>query len=77
MCLMAPKSEKKETQTIEEALMELDSIVERLESADISLEESFLTYQSGMKLLKECSEKIDTVEKKMLMMNEDGELSEF
>lgn len=74
---MAPKSEKKETQTIEEALMELDSIVERLESADISLEESFLTYQSGMKLLKECSEKIDTVEKKMLMMNEDGELSEF
>lgn len=74
---MAPKSEKKETQTIEEALIELDNIVERLESADISLEESFLTYQSGMKLLKECSEKIDTVEKKMLMMNEDGELSEF
>lgn len=51
--------------------------MEQLERADVSLEESFLIYQTGMKLLKECSEKIDTVEKRMLMMNEDGELSEF
>ena len=48
----------------------------KLKSRD-ELEESFLIYQTGMKLLKECSEKIDTVEKRMLMMNEDGGLSEF
>ena len=58
-------------------LKKLDGIVEQLERADVSLEESFLIYQTGMKLLKECSEKIDTVEKRMLMMNEDGGLSEF
>ena len=63
--------------TIEESLKELDSIVERLESRDISLEDSFSIYQKGMELLKQCSGKIDTVEKKMLKMNEDGELSEF
>ena len=76
---MTPELREKEEQdkSIEESLEELDKIVERLESADISLEESFLIYQAGMKLLKECSEKIDTVEKRMLMMNEDGELSEF
>ena len=73
---MTPDLKQKETQTIEEAF-ELDGIVEQLERADVSLEESFLIYQTGMKLLKECSEKIDTVEKRMLMMNEDGELSEF
>lgn len=63
--------------TIEESLKELDGIVEKLESRDISLEESFTMYQKGMELLKQCSKKIDTVEKKMLKVNEDGELSEF
>ena len=63
--------------TIEESLKELDGIVEKLESRDISLEESFAMYQKGMELLKQCSSKIDRVEKKMLKINEDGELSEF
>ena len=63
--------------TIEESLKELDDIVEKLESREISLEESFTMYQKGMELLKQCSSKIDRVEKKMLKINEDGELSEF
>ena len=62
---------------IEESLKELDGIVEKLESRDISLEESFAMYKKGMELLKQCSSKIDRVEKKMLKINEDGELSEF
>lgn len=66
-----------EEKTIEDSLQELDGIVERLESRDISLEESFAMYQKGMELLKQCSGKIDRVEKKMLKMNENGELSEF
>lgn len=63
--------------TIEESLKELDDIVEKLESREISLEESFTMYQIGMELLKQCSGKIDKVEKKMLKINEDGDLSEF
>lgn len=66
-----------EEKTIEDSLQELDGIVERLESRDISLEDSFAMYQKGMELLKQCSGKIDRVEKKMLKMNENGELSEF
>ena len=49
---MTPDLKQKETQTIEEAFEELDGIVEQLERADVSLEESFLIYQTGMKLLK-------------------------
>ena len=63
--------------TIVESLKELDDIVEKLESREISLEESFTMYQKGMELLKQCSGKIDKVEKKMLKINEDGDLSEF
>ena len=63
--------------TIEDGLQELDKIVERLESRDISLEDSFAMYQKGMEVLKQCSRKIDMVEKKMLQMIIDGDLSEF
>lgn len=63
--------------TIEESIKELDLIVQRLESREISLEDSFVMYQKGMELLRQCSGKIDAVEKKMLKINEDGGLSEF
>ena len=63
--------------TIEESLQELDLIVQRLESREISLEDSFVMYQKGLELLRQCSDKIDTVEKKMLKINEDGGFSEF
>ena len=69
--------EVREDLTIEESLKELDGIVERLESREISLEDSFSIYQKGMELLRQCSSKIDTVEKNMLKINENGEFSEF
>jgi len=63
--------------TLEQAFGGLDAIVEKLESREISLEDSFTEYKKGMELLKLCNEKIDRVEKKMLQINEDGEYSEF
>lgn len=63
--------------TVEEIFQKLDTAVEKLESRDISLEDSFHLYSEGMDLLRKCSEKIDTVEKKMLQMSENGDLREF
>ncbi len=63
--------------TVEEIFKNLDMTVEKLESRDISLEDSFRLYAQGMDLLRQCNEKIDTVEKKMLQMSENGEFSEF
>ena len=68
---------KKENRTIEKTMEALDQIAKRLESNEITLEESFQIYKEGMELLQYCSSKIDTVEKKMLQMNEDGTVSEF
>lgn len=62
---------------IEDVFQELDVIAEKLESSDTSLEDSFRLYKKGMELLKYCRGKLDTVEKKMLQMDEDGTLREF
>ena len=62
---------------IEDVFQELDVIAEKLESSYTSLEDSFRLYKKGMELLKYCSGKLDTVEKKMLQMDEDGTLREF
>lgn len=64
-------------QSLEELFLELETILEKMEEDDISLEQSFLLYEKGMKKLKLCQEKIDLVEKKMLVINGAGELTEF
>ena len=66
-----------EEKTLEESFSQLSAIVERLENDELSLEESFDVYQKGMGLLQECNSKIDTVEKKMMKLNANGEISEL
>ena len=70
-------SENEKEMTLDEAFLELDGIIEALESREITLEESFSKYQQGMEFVKKCSEKIDTVEKKVLALDENGETYEF
>ena len=66
-----------EEKPLEEMFTELDLLAGTLEDRETSLEDSFRLYRQGMELLKLCSEKLDTVEKKMLQLNEDGTFSEF
>ena len=61
--------------TVEERLEKLDEIVRKMEDTKIPLEESFHLYEEGIKALKECSEKIDTVEKQVMKLTEDGGLA--
>lgn len=69
-------TEKKE-QTLEELFAELDQVASELEKGDLSLEESFQLYRDGMEKLKQCNQKINEVEKKVLILEESGELHEF
>lgn len=64
-------------QTLDEVFVQIDEIVEQLEGEDVSLEESFQLYHKGMDMLKICNEKIDTIEKKMMILDENGEEHEF
>ena len=64
-------------QSLEKVFGQLDEIVEQLEAEDVSLEDSFALYHKGMDLLKVCNEKIDTIEKQMMVLDENGEEHEF
>ncbi len=63
--------------TLEQAFDQLDEIVKQLESENISLEDAFRDYKEGMDLLKYCSDSIDTVEKSVLQLNDEGETDAF
>lgn len=70
-------SEKNTDVTLEENFEKLDEMLKSLESRDITLEDSFSLYQQGMELIRQCNDKIDTIEKRMKIMNEEGELVDF
>lgn len=63
--------------TLEKAFEELEKIIEKMNDREVTLDESFALYTEGTKLLKLCSEQLDMVEKKMLVLSEEGELREF
>ncbi|MCD7735859.1 MAG: exodeoxyribonuclease VII small subunit [Lachnospiraceae bacterium] len=68
---------KTEELSLEDSFKKLDEVLERLEDREIPLEDAFTLYQQGLELLRRCNEKIDTVEKKILIMNGDGGFDEF
>lgn len=57
---------------VEESFELLDQMIEKLESDDVTLEESFQIYQKGMQLLKDVHQTIDGYEKKIQLLNADG-----
>lgn len=56
---------------VEETFAALDRIIGKLEKGDGSLEDAFADYEEGMKLVKSCNEKIETIEKKILVLSGD------
>ncbi len=72
---MAAKREK--DMTLEETFAGLEEVIRTMEQGEISLEESFKLYHKGMDMLKSCNDKIDKVEKKMLVLDSEGAAYEF
>ena len=69
------RTEKKEN--LEEMFDRLDQVIGTLEGEDVSLEEAFGLYDQGMKLIRRCNQTINEVEKKILVLDENGEKHEF
>ena len=67
----------KEEKTLEEVFGELENVIGEMEKPDVSLEDSFRLYHKGMDMLKSCNEKIDKIEKKMLILDDEGVSHEF
>lgn len=71
------ESTVKENRTLEELFQELDGMMRQMEEPGLSLEQSFSLYHRGIELLKACNDKIDTVEKQIQILEENGEYHEF
>lgn len=63
--------------SLEDAFAKLDLLISELEKPEQSLEASFKAFEEGMQLVKYCNDSIDRVEKKVLVLGQDGELDEF
>jgi exodeoxyribonuclease VII small subunit len=59
-----------ENRTFEAALQELEDHVRRLDSGELPLEESLQTFESGVKLVRECSELLDGAEQRITELTE-------
>lgn len=69
-------SEEKQL-SLEEAFRQLETVVEKLEQPETTLEESFLAYKEGVSLVKLCNGMIDKVEKEVRILSEGGTEDEF
>jgi exodeoxyribonuclease VII small subunit len=62
--------------TFEESLNELEKIVKQLEDGDLPLEKSLKLFEDGVKLSRECRERLTAAERRIevLMKDSDGAL---
>ena len=56
------KQEKPESLSFEQALNELESVVEQLEAGQLSLQDSLTLYQRGQQLSQRCNALLDAAE---------------
>ena len=69
---------KKKAATFESALEELEQLVERLESGDLPLDEALTDFERGVKLTRECQQKLASAEQKVkVLMEENGKVQEL
>ena len=61
----------------EQALHELEGIVQELESEVSNLDAALALFERGQALAKQCSELLERAELRVQQLSEDGELTEF
>jgi exodeoxyribonuclease VII small subunit len=66
------------TLSFEEAMEQLETIVDRLEEGDVPLEEAISIYKNGMELSKLCHKKLKSVEEQLTeILTSDGQKETF
>lgn len=67
----------KSNETFEKNLEELETVASELERGNLSLEQAIEMFEKGIKLSKECSQKLDKAEKKInILVQGDNGLEE-
>jgi exodeoxyribonuclease VII small subunit len=76
---VSDKSKQDTTQdnavNFETALEELESLVLKMESGDLSLDESLKAFERGVKLARQCQNELKNAELKVQALTDEGELA--
>ena len=79
LCAMSKQSDKKvnDEPGFEQALAELEELIDKIESGQIGLEECLTHYERGMKLIGRCKGVLDQAQTRIakLNVNADGSLA--
>ncbi len=68
---------KEENKSFEELMETLEGIVQDLEKGNLNLDESVAKFEEGMKIAKECSQILESAEKRItILLENNGEISE-
>ncbi len=67
----------KKEKTFEEALRELEEIVNRLEGGDLPLEEALQLFEEGVRLSRSCHTKLDEAQRRVeiVLKDESGKMT--
>ncbi|MCC6077528.1 exodeoxyribonuclease VII small subunit [Pseudomonas sp. GCM10022188] len=69
---------KKTAPDFEQSLSELQTLVERLESGELSLEDSLAAFEQGIRLTRECQGALSQAEQKVqILLGQNGETAPF
>ena len=72
---MAKRPERQDSDAppdFEQALKELETIVERMEQGDLSLEESLRQFERGIALTRSCQEALKAAEQRVQILTEEN-----
>lgn len=77
---MAKNSKTEDVPTFENALEQLEKLVDSMEQGDMSLDDSLKAFEEGIKLTRQCQKSLDEAEQKvkiLLQNTAEAELEPF
>jgi exodeoxyribonuclease VII small subunit len=57
----------------EDALEKLEDIVKKMETGDLTLEESLKSFEEGIKLVRVCTKKLDDAQRRVELLIKEGD----
>ncbi len=73
-------AKRKQSQTFEASLTELETLVDSMESGDLPLDEALKSFERGVELTRQCQLQLKAAEQKVQILTEksaDAELESF